>query len=96
MSLPVKTIEHWVGQRVRNKTRGWIGRVAVVECSVCAKPMSQDILTCPHNTYCLTIDQGGFLKPWCLSKDYEDATIRLTAWERILEGSAPFEELGSQ
>lgn len=92
MSSPV-TIEHWVGQRVRNVTRRWIGRVAVVECSVCAKPITDSVITCPHNAYCLTIDQGGFLKPWCRKEDYEDATVRTTVWERILDGSSPFDQL---
>jgi hypothetical protein len=92
MSLPV-AFEHWIGQRVRHKTNRWVGRVAVVECTVCAEPMSKAIVTCPHNAYCLTIDQNGFLKPWCRKEDFEDATVRLTVWERILEGSSPFDQL---
>lgn len=80
-------IEHWIGQRVRNRQNGWFGSVVAMECVLCG----YTILT-PHEgcgahgfRYCLTVEQCGFLKPWCRVVDYEDATVLRTAWERVME-----------
>jgi hypothetical protein len=80
-------IRHWIGQTVRNKRMRWLGQVVAMECLVCGHPILTPVVTCPHNQYYLTIDQDGFRKPWCSVEDYQDATVRLTAWERILKVS---------
>ena len=84
--------DHWIGQRVRNKTNKWFGRVMAVECLVCGANVNEGF-ACGHVKfgYHLTIGQlitstgEWYLKPWCRVQDYEDATERLTVWERLLD-----------
>lgn len=80
------TIGHWIGQQVRNRRKGWLGRVVAVECIVCGYSILTPHEGCgAHLRYCLTVEQCCFLKPWCRVEDYEDATVLKTAWERVLE-----------
>jgi hypothetical protein len=80
-------VKHWIGQTVRNKRARWLGQVLEMECLLCGNSILTPVVTCPHNRYSLTIDQGGVRKPWCSLEDYQDATVRPTAWERILKVS---------
>jgi hypothetical protein len=86
--LPPRTkIAHAVGDVVicvGCPTGPWKGRVHVVECMVCARPIVNGRWTCKHRSgYCITVDQSGFLKPWCLPKNFPVEVHRRTVWERL-------------
>jgi hypothetical protein len=75
------------GDLARNKKFGWVGFVRVVECGICATPYKDGNPTCPHREFpspLLSIEQGGFLKPWCLPDRFEPTAIGPSVWEWLL------------
>lgn len=77
------------GDLARNKAKGWVGTVKVVECGICAKPYKRGHPTCDHRNFpcvMLTIDQGGFIKPWCLPDRFEKTAIGPSVWELLRNG----------
>ncbi len=74
------------GQQVRNVKNGWLGTVFRVECLACGDILTvEGEFTCPHKSrnVSLVIQQGGFLKPFCLPEHYEPLPPP-TAWERLV------------
>lgn len=81
--------EFRAGDLVRNKKYGWTGVVKVVECGICAHPYRRGNPSCAHVNFpstMLTIDQGGFLKPWCLPEHYAKTVIGPSVWELLRNG----------
>jgi hypothetical protein len=77
-----------VGGLVRNKKFGWIGKVAAIECAACGEAAVDGNLVCRHKGFanlamCLTVDQGGFLKPWCLPDRFEPTAVGPSVWDLL-------------
>lgn len=75
-----------VGGLARNKNFGWVGKVIGIECARCGALLVDGKFMCSHVNFplrYLSVEQGGFLKPWCLEKDYAPTTIGPSVWELL-------------